>query len=177
MVERQHLQKEIFSRTEKENRVESLPSPNSKKFGCLPQLQAAYISATALFNVLYYETQTCLTGRQHFMQAHIFVDLEYFIQVQLFLGLRIIYVRRGCFLNLEYFMSADIFNRRRHFRAPTFCLGRRHFRAPTFCIGRRHFRAPTFSCKILFCMLQASANILMILQLVLPVYFCNKFLL
>ena len=38
MVESQHLQKEIFSRTEKENRVESLPSPNSKKFGRLPQL-------------------------------------------------------------------------------------------------------------------------------------------
>ena len=33
MVESQHLQKEIFSRTEKENRVEILPSPNSKKFG------------------------------------------------------------------------------------------------------------------------------------------------
>ena len=32
MVEGQHLQREIFSRTEKENRVESLPSPNSKKF-------------------------------------------------------------------------------------------------------------------------------------------------
>jgi hypothetical protein len=32
MVESQHLQREIFSRTEKENRVESLPSPNSKKF-------------------------------------------------------------------------------------------------------------------------------------------------
>ena len=42
--------------------------------GRLPQLQAAYISAIILFNVLYYETQTCLTGRQHFMQAHIFVD-------------------------------------------------------------------------------------------------------
>jgi hypothetical protein len=67
MVEGQHLQREIFSRTEKENRVESLLSPNSKKFGRLPQLQAAYISATVLFNVLYYETQTCLTGRQHFM--------------------------------------------------------------------------------------------------------------
>ena len=38
MVEGQHLQGEIFSRTEKENRVESLPSPNSKKFGRLPQL-------------------------------------------------------------------------------------------------------------------------------------------
>ena len=152
MVERQHLQREIFSRTEKENRVESLPSPNSKKFGRLPQLQAAYISATALFNVLYYETQTCLTGRQHFMQAHIFVDFEYFVQVQLLLGLRIICVRSSCFLDLEYFMSADIFNRRRHFRAPTFCIGRRHLRrrhftqgadilgrAPTFHIGRRHF--------------------------------------
>ena len=63
--------------------------------------------------------------------AHI-VDLEYFVQVQLLLGLRIICVRRSCFLNLEYFMSADIFNRRRHFRAPT-------FRAPTFYLGHRHF--------------------------------------
>ena len=145
MVEGQHLQREIFSRTEKENRVESLPSPNSKKFGRLPQLQAAYISATVLFNVLYYETQTCLTGRQHFMQAHIFVDLEYFVQVQLLLGLRIICVWRSCFLDLEYFMSANIL-------IDADILGRQHFaqgadiqdadilhRAPTFYIGRRHF--------------------------------------
>ena len=151
MVEGQHLQGEIFSRTEKENRVESLPSPNSKKFGRLPQLQAALISATVLFNVLYYETRTCLIGRRHFMQAHIFLDLEYFVQVQLLLGLRIICVWRSCFLDLEYFMSADILDRRRHFKAPTFCIGRRHLRrrhfsqgadilhrAPTFCIGRRH---------------------------------------
>ena len=146
MVEGQHLQGEIFSRTEKENRVESLPSPNSKKFGRLPQLQAAYISATVLFNVLYYETRTCLTGRRHFMQAHIFLDLEYFVKVQLLLGLRIICVWRSCFLDLEYFMSANILPRAPTFqgadilhRAPTFCIGRRHFRAPTFCIGRRHF--------------------------------------
>ena len=31
-MEEQHLQNENFSRTEKESRVESLPSPNSKKF-------------------------------------------------------------------------------------------------------------------------------------------------
>ena len=146
MVEGQHLQREIFSRTEKENRVESLPSPNSKKFGRLPQLQAAYISATVLFNVLYYETQTCLTGRQHFMQAHVFVDLEYFVQVQLLLGLRIICVWRSCFLDLEYFMSADIFQQTPTFqgadilhRAPTFCLGRRHFAQGADILGRRHF--------------------------------------
>ncbi len=35
--------------------------------------------------------------------------LRIFLQVQLFLGLRIICVRRSCFLDLEYFMSADIF--------------------------------------------------------------------
>ena len=46
--------------------------------GRLPQLQAAYISATVLFNVLYYETRTCLTGRRHFMQAHIFCGLRIF---------------------------------------------------------------------------------------------------
>ena len=140
MVEGQHLQREIFSRTEKENRVESLPSPNNKKFGRLPQLQAAYISATVLFNVLYYETQTCLTGRQHFMQAHVFVDLEYFVQVQLLLGLRIIYVRRSCFLDLEYFMSADIFQ-----QTPTFQGANILHRAPTFCIGRRHLRRQHFT--------------------------------
>ncbi len=140
MVEGQHLQREIFSRTEKENRVESLSSPNSKKFGRLPQLQAAYISAAVLFNVLYYETPTCLTGRQHFMQAHIFVDLEYFVQVQLFLGLRVICVRRSCFLNLEYFMSANIFQ-----QTPTFQGADILHRAPTFCIGCRHLRRRHFT--------------------------------
>ena len=37
-------------------------------------------------------------------------------------GLRIICVWRSCFLDLEYFMSANILP-----RAPTFCIGRRHF--------------------------------------------------
>jgi len=36
------------------------------------------------------------------------MDLEHFVQVQLLLGLRIICVWRSCFLDLEYFMSADI---------------------------------------------------------------------
>ena len=56
-------------------------------------------------------------------------------------GLRIICVWRSCFLDLEYFMSANIF-------IDADILGRRHFRAPTFqgadILGRRHFRAPTF---------------------------------
>ena len=81
--------------------------------GRLPQLQAAYISATALFTVLYYKTRTCLIGRQHFMQAHIFC------------GLRIFYASTDVFMDLEYFMSANIFidadiSGRQHFRAPTF---------------------------------------------------------
>ena len=55
-------------------------------------------------------------------------------------GLRIFYVSTDVFMNLEYFMGANILGRR-HFRTPTFwgadILGRRH-------LGRRHFGAPTF---------------------------------
>jgi hypothetical protein len=46
-------------------------------------------------------------------------------------GLRIFLYRRSCFLDLEYFMSADIL-------INADILGRRHFNK------RRHFRAPTF---------------------------------
>ncbi len=163
MVKGQHLQGEIFSRTEKENRVESLPSPNSKKFGRLPQLQAAYISAAALFNVLCYKTRTCLLGRRHFMQAHIFLNLEQFVW-------------RSCFLNLEYFLSAgisidaDILGRRH--------LGRRHFKTATFRAPT--FRAPTFQgadifdVKILLCVLQAKANFYYC-TVDFTSLFCNKF--
>jgi hypothetical protein len=55
------------------------------------------------------------------------VDLEYFVQMQLLLGLRIICVRRSCLLDLEYF------------RAPTFCIGRRHFLIDADILGRQHF--------------------------------------
>jgi hypothetical protein len=77
------FREEIFSRTEKESRVESLPSPNSKRLdadisGRRPQLLAANISAAVLFNVLYYRMRTCLTGSRHFMLAHIFCGLRIF---------------------------------------------------------------------------------------------------
>ncbi len=77
------FREEIFSRTEKESRVESLPSPNSKRLyadisGRRPQLLAANISAAVLFNVLYYRTRTCLTGADISCWYIYFVDLEYF---------------------------------------------------------------------------------------------------
>ncbi len=88
-------------------------------------------------------------------------------------GLRIICVRRRCFLDLKYFMSADIFQ-----QTPTF-LGRRHFaqgadilpraptfETPTFYIGRQHFdvnyyfeycrQKPTFCQFLIFAVSSAS---------------------
>jgi len=101
MEERQHLLRVILRRTEKENRVQCLLSSNRKTSGRLPQLSAAYISATVLFYVLYYETPTFHVG-------------AYILWTE-----KILYRRRS-FLNLEYFMSADIswtptFHGRRHF--------------------------------------------------------------
>ena len=95
---------EIFSRTEKENRVESLPSPNSKR------LDADLNCRPPTFKLLSY-LMIYIIGREHVQQG---ADISCW---------RIYLYRRSCFL--EYFMSADIL-------INADILGHRHFRAPTF---------------------------------------------
>jgi hypothetical protein len=72
----------------------------------------------------------------------------------MFDGAPTFYVGADIFMDLEYFMSADIswmptfqgadISGRRHFRAPTFH-GRRHFMGADILTGSEHFM-----CKLLF---------------------------
>ncbi len=168
MEERQHLLREIFGWTEKETEW---------RF-CRAQIVRVWTPTFPAANI--------------FCRPPTFQQLPYFCLIlwaaNMFDGAPTFYVGADIFMNLEYFMSADIswtpiFHGRRHFMgadilwAPTFH-GRRHFMdadilwAPTFQ-GRRHFW-----CKLIFYVLWAGPNILIyydFLQSVLKVLFCNKF--
>ena len=88
-MEEQHLQNENFSRTEKESRVESPPSPNSKS------LEADLIVCACISVVLYHKMQTCFVCADIYACACI-------------IGLRMIYVGAFAF-------ELRIFLERRHF--------------------------------------------------------------
>ena len=76
-MEEQHLQNENenFSRTEKESRVESPPSPNSKKFGRRPQL-SALTSQLLLYLMIYIIRRRPVIDAPTFHVGACILDLE-----------------------------------------------------------------------------------------------------
>ena len=106
-MEEQHLQNENFSRTEKESRVESPPSPNSKKFGHRPQLSALTFQLLLYLMIYIIRCRPVCEALTFYVGACIF-------------GLRIIYVGAFAF-------ELRIFLERRHFPMDADILSSRHF--------------------------------------------------
>ena len=108
-MEEQHLQNENenFSRTEKESRVESPPSPNSKKFGGRPHW------SVLTFQLLLYLMIYIIRCRP------VCEALTFYVGACIF-GLRVIYVGAFAF-------ELRIFLERRHFAIDADILSSRHF--------------------------------------------------
>jgi hypothetical protein len=176
MEERQHLLREIFSRTEKETEWRFCRAQIVRVW--TPTFSAPTFPAANIFcRPPTFQQLPCycliLWDANHWQDADILCRRRYFH------GLRIFYVGADIFMDLEYFLGANIswaptFHGRRHFMgadiswAQTFH-GRGHFDVSRHFMGADISWARTFWCKLIFCVLKAGANILTFYD------FCSQF--